>query len=99
MQVGFFRLLAVTLVCHAAAGGAAGGQTAVNSIALENDYVRVSQSAAPCAVAAAGTCEDRVILAMGNVSLKAGDSVRQMTYGQIAVFKAGESYEPPAGGA
>jgi len=99
MEAGFCRLLAATLVCHAAAVGAASGQTAVNSIALENDYVRVSQSAAPCAAAAAGTCEDRVILAVGNVSLKAGDSVRQMTSGQIAIFKAGESYEPPAGGA
>src|SRR5262249_58628231 len=100
MDAGFGRkLLAATLVCHAAAVGAANGQAAVNSVALENDYVRVSQNAAPCAAAASGTCEDRVIIAMDDISLKAGGSVRQMKYGQIAIFKAGESYEPPAGGA
>ena len=73
-------------------------QTA-GTVALENDYVRVTKDAAPCATAAPAQCEDRVILAMGDVTLKVGGAGRQMSYGQIAVFKAGESYEPPAGGA
>ena len=67
--------------------------------ALENDYVRVSQDSAPCATASPGRCEDRVILAMGDLTLKSGAAARSMTYGQIAVFRAGDSYEPPAGGA
>ena len=93
------RGIFVALAAAQAVAGGALAQGAANSVALENEYVRVSRDAAPCATAAAGTCEDRVILAVGNVSLKAGDSVRQMTSGQIAIFKAGESYEPPAGGA
>jgi hypothetical protein len=71
---------------------------AAGSVALENDYVRVSRDAAPCAAAAAGQCEDRVILAMGDIDLQAGNASRKMKYGEIAVFQAGESYQPPTGG-
>src|SRR3982074_3945489 len=67
-------------------------------VALENDYVRVSQDSAPCATASPGRCEDRVILAMGDLTLRSGAAARSMTYGQIAVFRAGDSYEPPASG-
>ncbi len=85
-------------VTAALAASPALAQTAAKP-ALENDYVRVSKDAAPCATAAAGRCEDRVILAMGDVTLRSDGASRQMTYGQIAVFKAGDSYEAPAGGA
>jgi hypothetical protein len=66
-------------------------------VALDNEYVRVTRNVAPCAAAAAGTCEDRVILAMGDLELKSGGNVRKMKRGEIAIFKAGESYEPPTG--
>jgi len=85
-------------VTAALAASPALAQTAAKP-ALENDYVRVSKDAAPCATAAAGRCEDRVILAMGDVTLRSDGASRQMTYGQIAVFKAGDSYDAPAGGA
>jgi len=65
--------------------------------ALENDYVLVSRNTAPCAAAVAGRCEDRVILAMGDIELRSAGNSRAMKRGQVAVFKAGESYEPPAG--
>jgi hypothetical protein len=68
-----------------------------DQIALENDYVRVSRDAAPCAAAAAGRCEDRVILAMGDIELAAGGASRKMKYGEIAVFSAGQSYQAPTG--
>ena len=87
--------LALVLVLAAPPAGA---QSAAKA-ALENDYVRVSQDAAPCATAAAGRCEDRVILAMGDLTLKSGAAARSMTYGQIAVFRTGDSYEAPSGGA
>src|SRR4030081_3304844 len=70
-----------------------------NPDALENGYPRGSQDSAPCATASPGRCEDRVILAMGDLTLKSGAAARSMTYGQIAVFRAGDSYERPAGGA
>ncbi len=81
----------------AAGSGHARAQGA--SVALENDYVRVSRDAAPCATAVAGQCEDRVILAMGDIVLAAGAASRTMKYGEIAVFKAGELYQAPGGGA
>ena len=66
--------------------------------ALENDYVRVTQDAAPCASARTPGCGDRVIVALGDIQLNSGKSHRKMARGDIAVFKPGESYEPPTGG-
>ncbi len=42
------------------------------------DYVLVSRNTAPCAVAAPGRCEDRVILAMGDLdaALRAAPTAR-----------------------
>src|SRR5215510_4171309 len=68
-------------------------------VALENEYVRVTRDAAPCASATAAGCGDRVIVALGEIELRSGATRRKMTRGDIAVFKPGESYEPPAGGA
>ncbi|HKQ90072.1 MAG TPA: hypothetical protein VJZ77_05270 [Blastocatellia bacterium] len=74
-----------------------------NKVALENEYVRVTQDAAPCASATAPGCGDRVIVALGEIELRSGPSsrkvTRKMTRGDIAVFKPGESYETPTGGA
>ncbi|HKQ73638.1 MAG TPA: hypothetical protein VJ810_07940 [Blastocatellia bacterium] len=70
-----------------------------HTVALENDYVRVARDAAPCASAAAPGCGDRVIVALGQIVLRSGKSSRKMIRGDIAVFKPGESYEPPTGGA
>lgn len=67
---------------------------AASSVILENDYVRVSKNAAPCAAAGAAGCGDRVVVALGTVDLGA----RKMTRGDIAVFEAKDSYMPPAGG-
>lgn len=79
-------------------GAPAVAQPAGGTVALENDYVRVSRNAAPCAQAEAGRCEDRVILAMGDLELRAAAGVRAMKRGEVAVFKTGESYTLPAGG-
>jgi hypothetical protein len=74
-----------------------------NTVALENEYVRVMRDSAPCASATTPGCGDRVIVALGEIELRSGPSsrkvTRKMTRGDIAVFKAGESYEPPKGGA
>jgi hypothetical protein len=69
-----------------------------NAIALENEYVRVTQDSAPCASANAPGCGDRVIVALGAIELRFGAASRKMARGDIAVFKPGESYEPPTGG-
>jgi quercetin dioxygenase-like cupin family protein len=69
-----------------------------NSVALENEYVRVTRDAAPCASATSPGCGDRVIVALGEVELRSGGSLRKMARGDVAVFKPGESYESPTGG-
>ena len=72
-------------------------QTVPGPIALENDYVLVSRNTAPCATAAPGRCEDRVVLAMGDIELRSAGNSRSMKRGQVAVFKGGESYDQPSG--
>ena len=67
--------------------------------ALDNDYVRVSRNSTPCGKAAMGTCEDRVVLAMGDVTIATEGKTRPMTRAEVAVFSAGQSYMLPAGGA
>src|SRR6267143_2632344 len=66
---------------------------------LENDYVRVSRDDAPCALASTPGCAERVIVAMGGIQLRFGKVLRAMRRGEVAVFKAGESYRPPEAGA
>ena len=65
-------------------------------IALDNEYVRVTRNAAPCARASAN-CQDRVIVALGNVELRAAGKTTRLVRGEIAVFRPGESYETPTG--
>ena len=66
--------------------------------ALENDYVLVSRDDAPCAEGSTPGCAERVIVSMGEIQLRFGKVLRAMRRGEVAVFKAGESYQPPTGG-
>jgi acetylornithine deacetylase/succinyl-diaminopimelate desuccinylase-like protein len=66
---------------------------------LENDYVRVSRDEAPCAQAGTRGCAERVIVAMGDIQLRFGKVLRAMRRGEVAVFKAGESFRSPDAGA
>jgi acetylornithine deacetylase/succinyl-diaminopimelate desuccinylase-like protein len=66
---------------------------------LENDYVRVSRDEAPCAQAGTPGCAERVIVAMGEIDLRFGKVLRAMRRGEVAVFRAGESYRAPDAGA
>jgi hypothetical protein len=67
------------------------------AIVLENDYVVVSRNMAPCATTTPDKCEDRVILAMGELTLVTGAKKRVMKHAEIAVFGAGQSYEVAVG--
>lgn len=65
---------------------------------LENDFVRITRDAAPCAPAKGPQCADRVIVALGDLEIAAEGARRQMARGDVAVFASGESHEPPNGG-
>ena len=83
------RFLALVLLSFPAFAG---------EIALENDYVRVTRDAAPCALTRVPECGDRVIVALGDIELASDGIRRKMGRGDIAVFGPGESFEPPFGG-
>jgi hypothetical protein len=68
-------------------------QTLQASPLLENEFVRVSRNMAPCA-AAAPSCGDRVLLALGPIEI----SGQKMERGDVKVFKTGERYSPPKSG-
>jgi len=68
-------------------------QVAVPGPALENEFVRITRDEAPCAEAGPG-CGDRVVVAMGDVSLNES----KMHRGDIKVFKAGQRYTAPTDG-
>ena len=68
-------------------------------IVLENDYVRVTRDAAPCALAHVPECTDRVLVALGEMELTGPGTSRKLERGDIAVFGSEESYEPPNGAA
>lgn len=68
-------------------------QVAVPGPALDNEFVRVTRDQAPCADAAP-SCGDRVVVAMGDLSLNAS----KMHRGDIKVFKAGQRYTAPTDG-
>src|SRR5262245_1816334 len=65
-------------------------------IALDNEYVRVTRNSAPCATASP-TCQDRIIVALGDVALQSGRASRKLSRGDIAVFGRTESYQSPVG--
>jgi hypothetical protein len=69
---------------------------AANLVALDNEYVIVTRDAAPFAAAHAGVAE-RVIVALGDIELSAGDTHRQLVRGDVAVFTAEQEYQPPTG--
>ena len=69
-----------------------------DAVVLDNPYVRVVRDAAPCAMASAPECADRVIVALGDIDLLAGGERKKLIRGEVAVFGADQSYEAPSGG-
>ncbi len=68
-------------------------------VVLENAFVKVSRDAAPFAKGSTPGSGDRVVVAMGEIALKAGGATKPLSRGQFAVFAPGDSYELPAGSA
>jgi len=76
---------------------AAGLQTLSGS-SLENDYVRITRNAAPCAAASPSVCGERVLVALGPIQFEQYGQPRRLERGQIAVFRWNESYTGPMSG-
>jgi len=69
-----------------------------SALAIDNAWVRVSRDAAPCAVATAAGCGYRVLVALAELDLRAGDASRRLVRGDIAVFGPGQDYTAPSAG-
>jgi quercetin dioxygenase-like cupin family protein len=67
------------------------------ALAIDNAYVRVTRDAAPCAQAGTSGCAERVIVALGELSIESGGGRRTLARGDVAVFPPEESYLPPRG--
>jgi hypothetical protein len=65
-----------------------------NVVALDNDYVLVTRDAVQCTSTG---FSDRIIVALGDIEVSAGDIGHRMVRGDVAVFKPGESFELPPG--
>ena len=74
---------------------------------LENDHVRVTRNAAPCAFPTAG-CEQRVLVALSDAQFvlhwevvdkgqRAPGDVRQLRRGSVVALGPRDAYEPPRG--
>ncbi|MFN8061439.1 MAG: hypothetical protein U0Q12_19935 [Vicinamibacterales bacterium] len=67
--------------------------------ALDNAYVRITRNDAPCAAGAAGDCGDRVVVALGAVTMTTVTGMkRTLSRGDIEVAGAGQRYSVPTGG-
>ena len=66
---------------------------------LDNDYVRVTRNAAPCAAASPSVCGERVLVALGPIEFKEYDQPRRLQRGEIAIFHWHETYVAPTKGA
>jgi hypothetical protein len=74
------------------------GSQAMSGSSLENEYVRVTRDAAPCAAASPSVCGERVLVALGPIHFEQYGQPRRLERGQIAVFRWNESYTGPMSG-
>jgi hypothetical protein len=65
--------------------------------AVDNEYVRISRDAAPCAGGQRAGCGDRVMVALADIELQSGQARRKLSRGDIAVFGPADAYTPPEG--
>ena len=68
-----------------------------DSIALQNDYVRVWRNGTGCTAAHTVNYETRVIVALNKVKIKSSRGKIRLNRGEIAVFLSDESYATPTG--
>lgn len=68
-------------------------------VPLQNEYVTVNRDHVSCGQGERGRCEDRVILAMEDLTVRTTGRSIPLKRGQVAVIGVLESYEAPAQGA
>jgi hypothetical protein len=94
-----FVLLLTLLLPSAAAAQSNPDPETRNAVfgAVENTYFRAMKDDIQCGLASTPGCKDRVVLALGDLTVKAGGKTQKLRRGQFLVFGAGQSYERPVG--
>ncbi|MCX6138907.1 MAG: hypothetical protein NTV54_15625 [Ignavibacteriales bacterium] len=73
------------------------GINLIDSVALDNPYVRVVRNSAVCGLANTPQYGTRIIVALTGVRIQSSKGVLNLQRGGIAVFAKQESYQPPTG--
>lgn len=68
-----------------------------DSVALENDYVRIMSNSAACSAVNTPKYGTRLIVALTDVRFESSKGVMKLRRGEIAVFLRHESYNSPTG--
>jgi hypothetical protein len=68
-----------------------------DSVALDNDYVRVMRNSAACTAAHTPAFGTRVIVALAHVTVRSTRDTVELERGGVRVFRAEESYALPIG--
>jgi hypothetical protein len=68
-----------------------------DSIALENEYVKVMRNSAACTAASTPNFGTRIIVALAETRIESSKGNISLKRGEIAVFHADESYNRPSG--
>lgn len=68
-----------------------------DSVAIDNEYVKVMRNATGCLTADAPGFGTRVIVALDQLTIRSSKGNRKLKRGNTAVFLAGETYKIPAG--
>jgi len=69
----------------------------IDSVAIDNDYVKVMLNSTICSEAHTLGFGTRVIVALADLQVEGGGGNKKLKRGEIAVFTENESYKEPAG--
>ena len=71
--------------------------TVNDSIALENDYVKVLRNASIASIADAGIFDKRILIALSDLTYKSQKKAYRINRGDVVVFQANDSYQQVIG--
>ena len=72
-------------------------ETMIDSVAIDNEYVKVMLNSAICSEAHTFGFGTRVIVALADLQVEGSSGNKKLKRGEIAVFTENESYKEPAG--
>ena len=69
----------------------------VDSVALENDYMKIMANSTACTNALTPGFGTRVFVALDELTIESSSGIKKLNRGNVAVFRANQSYKMPEG--